>query len=376
LKSVLRALVIATVVIGSFMGLMEIKGQSLSGKKLHKTVFIETNDDWKKCKFDNCALQGKTNSIAFLNFDKPAELVSNIISPGFPFKQLIFSWNASKLDSLEILQFEVEVSPDSNTWEKFSYQTWGAQIESAWQYESVKEIKGIGKMNVDVLSLEKPMQFARVRVRALGTTGAGEIILRRVALSFSSDNVTWDDYSKNQRDIKAEFGKIKLAVPYFTQRNLPPSISGSCCSPTSVSMVLNYYGREIEPEQFAYQAYDSRGQIYGNWPHNMAAAFACGLGKTWIASHSSFDEIYDEVASGKPVVISVAYGYDELPHSPIHEALDGHLIVVVGFDGPNTVICNDPAGHGVEDGIVNYPRYELEKIWLDHGGIAYHLWPE
>jgi hypothetical protein len=99
------------------------------------------------------------------------------------------------------------------------------------------------------------------------------------------------------------------------------------------------------------------------------------LSKAWVERHCGFDEIYEEVASGKPVVISIAYGYDELPNSPIHEAEVGHLITVIGFAGPDTVICNDPAGHSVDDGIIRYPREDLEKFWIGHTGVAYHLWP-
>jgi uncharacterized protein YvpB len=356
------------------MGIMEIKGETLSGHKIHKMVFIENSSDWQKCNLTNCNILEKDNSVAFVNFDKPSELTSNIISPGFPFSQLILSWNATKPDSISLLQFDIEVSEKGNKWEKFNYQTWGPQIDSLWQIGSVKKVKGLGRMQIDVLSLEVPVRFARVTVRALGRSGSKEIVLRRLALSFSSGNATWEDYSQYKIDSKVIFGTVKLAVPYFTQRSLPPDISGSCCSPTAVSMVLNYYGLNIGPEEFAHEVYDIRGKMFGNWPHNMAAAYSNGLTKTWIESHGSIDEIYNEVVNGKPVVISIAYGFNELPNSPIHEAPDGHLIAVVGFEGPDTVICNDPAGHNPEDGIVHYPRHELEKIWLSHGGIAYHLW--
>jgi uncharacterized protein YvpB len=241
----------------------------------------------------------------------------------------------------------------------------------------VKELDGIGKILTDYLTLDQPMRHARAILSVPGRDDSTQIALRRLALSFSSKNSSWADYKKyHPISPTPEFAASKLAVPYFSQRNLPGDMPSKCCSPTSVSMVLNYHGRQISAEQFALQAYDARGEIYGNWPHNAAAAYAAGLAKTWVESHCSFDEIYDDIAEGRPVVISVAYGYDQLPQSPIHEATEGHLIVVVGFDGPNTVICNDPAGHNVDDGIVRYPRKELEDVWIAHGGIAYHLWPD
>ncbi|HBZ02135.1 MAG TPA: hypothetical protein DEO84_12535 [candidate division Zixibacteria bacterium] len=372
MKVILKAGIIALVFIGAIMILLFLKGDSLSGKKIHKMIFLENAYDWQGCAVKSCRFEG--NSVILLNASEPAELATQPISSGFPFDELILSWNASEPDSLEALEFNVEVSSDKKDWYNFAYQIWGAAIEGKWHNSGKVEYEGIGKMHTDYLVLDKPMNYARVNVRALGESGARDIELRRLSLSFSSKNSTWKQANINTEKAPS-FECVKLAVPYFSQRNLPPEISGSCCSPTSVSMVLDYYEKNIDSEKFARLAYDSRGQIYGNWPHNMAAAYLCGMGKTWVESHSSFDEIYNEVRWGKPVIISIAYGLNELPHSPIREAPEGHLICVIGFNGPDTVICNDPAGHNVEDGVINYPRHELEKIWITHGGIAYHLWP-
>jgi uncharacterized protein YvpB len=374
LKSILKIIIIAAVFCGALVILMILKGESLSGKKIHKMVFLELAHDWQGCAIQSCRFED--NSVIFPILNEPAEITTQPITPGFPFDQLILTWNASHPDSAEVLEFSVEVSPDKKEWHNFAYQIWGPLVESKWNKPGISEHEGIGKVQTDCLALETPMRYVRVNVKALGEPGSGEMELRRIALSFSSKNSTWDDYNKYHWMGKTPvYGSVKMAVPYLSQGNLPREISGSCCSPTSVSMVLNYYNQAIEPERFARLAYDPRGQIFGNWPQNMAAAFVCGMGKTWVESHSSFDEIYDEVASGKPVIISIAFGINELPNSPIREATEGHLICVVGFNGPDKVICNDPAGHNMEDGVISYPHRELEKIWLEHGGIAYHLWP-
>jgi len=371
-----KTVAIALVFMLSLIALMEIKGDTMSGKRLHSMVFMETNADWQRCQLVNCRLLEKENSIGFINLSDPAELITDKIDPGFSFTQLILSWNATGPDSASALDFIVEVSPDSLTWHRFDYQTWGLGEVSERASGRVKKIAGIGQINVDFLTLEQPMRYARVIVRALGNGQSREIFLRRLAVAFSNDNADWDEYRAHHGIVrKPEYSRVKLAVPYYTQRSLPTSLSGNCCSPTSVCMVMNYHGIEITPEEMAHRVYDRRDGIYGNWPHNVAAAFESGLGKTWVEVHCGFDEIYDEVAAGEPVVISISYNYDKLPRSPIHEAPDGHLIAVVGFDGPNIVICNDPAGHSTGDGIVNYPRKELEGVWIGHGGVAYHLWP-
>ncbi len=377
MKSLAKFAVISMVFIFGLTAVVGLKGETLSGKKLHGMVFIDTDSDWQKCVLNDCRLDESSNSIDFYDLSGRASLTTFPISAGFPFTQLILSWNASRPDSSSVLDFAVEVSPDSQTWTHFDYQVWGYGDSPRKSTPYIKEVPGIGRIDVDYLVLEKPMKFARVTVYPYGAEGSPNIELRRLALSFSSDNSTWNDFERNHGSArKVIFGKVSLAVPYFSQGNLPPDLAPNCCSPTSVSMVLNYHGKNVDPETFARAVYDPYDQIYGSWPYNMAAAYVAGMGKTWVESHCGFDEIYDEVASGKPVVISIAFDMNELPKSPIHEATVGHLIAIVGFDGPDTVICNDPAGDNVDNGIIKYPRHELEKVWQEHGGIAYHLWTD
>jgi len=375
-KALGKTIIIAFVFAASMTALMEIKGQTLLGKRLHRMIFLESIEDWRKCILVNCRLNEIEAEIGFLSLAEPCEIVTPIMDAGFPFTQLILSWNSSRPDSSSALEFLIEVSKDSARWHRFDYQLWGPGEFYEHDYEPRKTISGVGQMNIDFLALETPMRFARVIVRAHGAASSKEIYLRRLALSFSAANADREAYEQiHGRPAKLDFVDVKLAVPYFTQRNLPKDLSGNCCSPTSVSMVLNYHGVEIQTETLAREVYDKRDDLYGNWPHNVAAAYANGMSKTWVEVHCSFDEIYQEVADGRPVVISISYNYDELPNTPIHEAPDGHLVAVVGFVGPDTVICNDPAGHYAEDGIVKYPRKELEDIWLRHGSVAYHLWP-
>jgi hypothetical protein len=277
-----------------------------------------------------------------------------------------------------ILNFEVSVSDDGKIWHDFQYQAYGG-IDSVI-FDSLvahpSEIENVGRVNTDILNLQAPMKMARVTVSVWGSSNDFRIILRRIALCFASDNASWRSYGRFKSDkLDTVIGEVKLAVPYYTQRGMPEGLSGNCCSPTSVTMVLNYHEKNIDLIPFCYSVYDPYHDMYGNWPYNVQAAYLAGMSRTWVEIHSAFEELYDEVVEGKPVVISIAYGYDELPNSPIHEASVGHLITVVGFDGPDVVICNDPAGHNMDDGIIRYPRKELERVWLDHGGVAYHLWP-
>ncbi|HBC46576.1 MAG TPA: hypothetical protein DCZ43_05975, partial [candidate division Zixibacteria bacterium] len=208
MKVILKAGIIALVFIGAIMILLFLKGDSLSGKKIHKMIFLENAYDWQGCAVKSCRFEG--NSVILLNASEPAELATQPISSGFPFDELILSWNASEPDSLEALEFNVEVSSDKKDWYNFAYQIWGAAIEGKWHNSGKVEYEGIGKMHTDYLVLDKPMNYARVNVRALGESGARDIELRRLSLSFSSKNSTWKQANINTEKAPS-FECVKLA---------------------------------------------------------------------------------------------------------------------------------------------------------------------
>lgn len=378
MKSIFKAAVIGAIAVVCFILLASVKGSSDSGKRIHAMIFIEDNDGWRKCLLAGCKLDETRETIVFFSESGGSRLITPIIKPGFPFSNLVLSWNAEKLPDKTALDFEVAVSADSQTWYVFQYLVYGLYDSSRFGdfAQLPTYIANIGQMATDELELDKPMKFARVTAKAAIPDDSSRIFLRRLSLCFASDNSSWSDYRDHKsKQLESPISTVKLSVPYYAQRNLPRDISSDCCSPTSVAMVLNYFDKNVDPETFSRSVYDPYHDMYGNWPYNVQAAYIAGMSKTWVEIHSGFDEIYEEIHDGKPVVISIAYGYDELPNSPVHEVTVGHLIAVVGFDGPNNVICNDPAGHGPEDGIIRYPRKELEKVWINHGGVAYHLWP-
>ena len=97
--------------------------------------------------------------------------------------------------------------------------------------------------------------------------------------------------------------------------------------------------------------------------------------KTWVGRHNSLSELVDEISDGKPVVINFAFEDEQLSGAPYSQT-SGHIIVVRGFDGKGNVLVNDPAGRDISKGMNAYDIDELTAVWLGHGGVAYHLWPE
>jgi len=236
------------------------------------------------------------------------------------------------------------------------------------------KIDDIGYLDEDIIRLRQPMKYYKYTIYAF-PGAAGLFFLDRVAVCYSKTDANIREFNKfSPRPEKIE--PVTLAVPYQSQKWLPDSISGKTCSPTSVDMVLNYYGLPYRPIEVASAVYDKYNDIYGNWPYNAQAAYILGMGKTWIGRHNSFNELAAELKSGKPVVISIAVDETQKLTGAPYKTSEGHLIVVRGFDKDGNVLVNDPAASDIDGGIVTYDINELTDVWVGHDGVAYHIWPD
>jgi hypothetical protein len=152
------------------------------------------------------------------------------------------------------------------------------------------------------------------------------------------------------------------------------------CSPTSTSMVLGYWSKDTGPCEPRVRAavegvYDWVYDGHGNWPFNTAYAATQGL-EGYVARLTSFTQAEEFVAAGVPVVISFAWGKNDLDGAAIPSSA-GHLAVLVGFDAAGNPIVNDPAAD-TNAGVQRiYDRAQLETLWLTHsGGTVYLIDPE
>ena len=85
------------------------------------------------------------------------------------------------------------------------------------------------------------------------------------------------------------------AVPKLNQ-NVVPSIGSLICSPTSVTMLLKYRGKDFksydtyEHRYIAGLAKDHKANIYGNWSFNTALISAYGF-NAYVKRMTSFNEL-------------------------------------------------------------------------------------
>jgi hypothetical protein len=198
----------------------------------------------------------------------------------------------------------------------------------------------------------------------------------------------------------------ELRVPAYSQDvhkgQYPQYDNGgeAWCSPTSSSMVLDYWGHgptraelawvdasytDPQVDHAARYTYDYQYEGCGNWPFNAAYAASRGMNAA-VTRLGSLTDIETLIAAGVPVITSQSFLATELTGAGY--GTSGHLMAIVGFTADGDVIANDPASE--DDAAVRnvYKRSEFETIWLrtkrynatggvasGSGGVVYVYWP-
>jgi uncharacterized protein YvpB len=266
-------------------------------------------------------------------------------SPSFtalPFDRAVLSWNATGPAVFEL-------QADGGAWRTMG--KWGPRPES---------VPSDG-VEVDTLVLKAPATSLRYRV----TPAPGTAVTLVAA-------ATWTRGEKNPLSLKPSpaWGRT-LDVPQRSQRTSDED-PAKVCSPTSLSMILQYYGTNKSIEKVADGVYDRASKLYGDWPFNTAYAHAASGLEAYVRKFMGLEDLEAEIAAGRPVEISHRWEKGELDGAPISRT-DGHMIVVVGFTKDGDVVVNDPAARPGEVRRV-YKRAQIDKTWLVRGdGVGYVL---
>lgn len=181
---------------------------------------------------------------------------------------------------------------------------------------------------------------------------------------------------------------ITLPVPSYSQmthRGQNPEYGGggeAWCSPTSLAMILGYYGKLPRPSEYAWvpypqgwvnhlarQAYDWTYRGAGNWPFNTAIG-ARRAGDGFVTRLPDLRTAERFVRAGIPLALSVRFGRGQLSGAPISSS-PGHLLVLVGFTATGRPVVNDPAASTDAGVRRSYDRGQLERAWQRSGGTTY-----
>jgi hypothetical protein len=295
------------------------------------------------------------------------------IEADFPFTEVLPSWNVDAPPDTGI-RFEIRVrdaaSPEWSPW--LHMGSWGRVVHRPDRTVSFEH----GTVNVDVLTLDQPADAIQMRAEFLDFNlphlprGEGPA-LRRLAICYSGVVEDPEQRAALMPPVEIEGEWVRtLPVPHHGQGVLGRPLSGLCCSPTSLTMVLQSLGAECTLEENTEAVFDPEYAIFGNWARNVARAGELGF-DAWLTRFRSWDQVRAEIAAGNPVIASVRIEEGEITGVTYD---GGHLVVVRGFTPEGDVVVNDPAYSERGEGAVWFAD-EMATVWFDHGGVAYMIRP-
>ncbi len=292
------------------------------------------------------------------------QYTSPVQEAAIPFNNAVLSWAADAPAGASLkLELRVRVGASWSRW--YTMGTWsnGHGASSRGQSDAY------GQVDIDTLELNQPAQAFQYRVTLSSSQSGLTPVVRSVTVAYA--------------DLRAPLAGSPVAlqpnwvrdlpVPQISQAVQDPTIRWQICSPTSLTMVLGYWGQNKSLMDVVGGVRDQTAGIYGNWALN--AAYAATLGfDSHVARFYCVEQLQNEIAQGRPVVVSLNYGAGQLSGAPL-DSTSGHLIVVRGFTANGDVIVNDPAAptHGSVRRV--YQRDQFAHVWLSSGGVAYVIAP-
>ncbi len=282
------------------------------------------------------------------------------------FDTAIVSWNAITPVGTSI-RLDVRARIGTRWTRYYPLALWSTDPQAARQ--SFPKLQNAdGGINTDTLRLKRAANALQVRVTLKAqSVGSSPVLTALSAVtSDSSRHFTPDPAPSDQ----AAWGR-ELNVPVHSQMIYPDG-GEVWCSPTSVTMILEYYGPNLADTvpQAARATWDSVYDGSGNWPFNTAYAASKGL-KAYVSRLGSLAQAEAFIGRGVPLALSIAWGAGELDGAHIATS-GGHLVVLRGFTRSGDPIINDPAARTDAGVRTVYKRAQFERAWVKHsGGVVY-----
>jgi hypothetical protein len=294
----------------------------------------------------------------------------------FPFTELLPSWNASTPTNTGVVFHVRTRDKASGTWTPW------LRIGGWGRYTSKQRLDkcNFGYIDEDTLKLNRPADAYQLRatLQAFDFDTSINPSIRRIAITYSGP----EGVSGPARNLRVDPGPVEswarsLDVPYIPQGDNADAVTGMTCSPTSVSMVLRYWGVNRPTMENCLAIWDDHNDLFGNWANATQRAGELGL-DAWLQRFRNWDQVKALIACGQPVVASIRYEKGTMAGSPNPELAkwetDGHLLVIRGFTADGNVIVNDPSNRRLGNGLVMSAK-GLAHAWFDHGGVGYVIHP-
>jgi hypothetical protein len=310
------------------------------------------------------------------------------VSPGHGFTEVIPSWRATTPAGTWIaVQVRARTSTGKLTrWQKLG--RWTSAVSSTYKRSFGTQDDGLSTVSTDTLRAKSGVVFTAYSVKVQVFRAAGATATPVI----DSVHAVASQLASAVPPVSAPMLPAKtLAVPAYSQmthRGQYPQYGGggqAWCSPTSLAMMLAYFGRRPTATEYSWvngsyadpwvdevarRVFDAQYKGTGNWPFNTAYA-ATRLPRAMVTRLSSLRDVERFIAAGLPVQVSITFSSGQLTGAPI-SGTAGHLLVVVGFTSTGRVIVNDPAASTNAGVRRTYDRAQFEAAWLRRShGLAY-----
>ena len=298
---------------------------------------------------------------------------SPIYETDFLFTQVLPSWNVTAPENSGIKFFIRSRDQKSGDWSPWLYiGSWGRTLPRG---KSTIEFAH-GEVDIDFLKLQRSADAYQMRAafESFDLDGSSNPTIDKLTMIYSGVIDDPQRRAELARPVAADGEWARtLSVPFFTQADAPDGLRPRICSPTSVTMVMQYHGADLAMVDNALAIYDPDYGIFGNWGRAVAYASENGF-DAYLDRIRTWDQVKAYIAQGQPIIASIRFESGTFP-SNVMDSTNGHLVVIRGLTPQGDAVMNDSASKAKGEGVV-YRSEELARAWLRHGGVAYIIKPK
>jgi hypothetical protein len=300
-------------------------------------------------------------------------LLSPEVKPGADWNQLIVSWNtAAPAGSYVKVEAEAE-GPDFTT-PFYTMGLWSPDDKTFPRASASGQIDSMGRVDADTLVLKHAATAVQIKLTLDGVDGALPS-MKFLGLSFCNTNVA-------PQAVESDHSAWGKTIPVVERSQQSYAGGNGWCSPTSLSMVLAYWGSRLGKPDWDLDAPEVAAGVFdhnfkkatGNWSFNAAFAGHLNGMRAYVTRFDDIPELEDWIKAGIPVIISARY---DLLQDGRAEDLNGHLTVCCGFTETGDLIINDPwTDLKVESVQHVYKRENVRRAWATSHNTVYLVYPE
>jgi hypothetical protein len=307
---------------------------------------------------ENIVYNSETNSIELESGFEQGVYISKPVSFSQKFNRGLPSWNGHAPENQRSsfrVSMRFKISYGWSDWITVGY--WDKYI---WSSYGNTTFNG-GKVSIDYVKLDVYINEFQFKIEFKRDDAGYESSSVKQFSFFVSDTKTtvFTDINKLVNDKPPA---IFIPTNFVYQYGVDPVIGGRICSPSTLSMIIQSFGYEVDTYDFALRTNDPYWDIFGVWPRGVQSASEYGLRGT-VTRYRSWTDAYNVLKNGGRIAITVG--------PPLFNA---HLMMLAGFDDNGNPIIHNPgrsSGYGI-----TYNKKQISESWFNKGGISYTFYDE